>query len=157
MDATKKTNKNDSRDESQSQKFMDDIIGSVSKFVNSGQNRIKKSIENIKNINLLSNDWIEEALKMLSNPISMDFLIDGVPKVFYDIFNSENEIALIIEIPNISKEDIAIKSHYKTIKIYIKNYLIEKIDLSKYLKKSIKLKNITTSYQSHILNLIIKT
>jgi len=155
LDGAKKTSKTESREENRAQKLINDVISSISKFINTGQIRIKKSIENIKNINLLSNDWIEDALNMLSNPISMDFLIDGVPKVFYDIFQKENQIAILIEIPNVSKEDISIKSRYKTIKVYIKNYLIEKIDLSKHLKTSIKMKNITTSYKGHILTIII--
>ncbi|MHA1230743.1 MAG: Hsp20/alpha crystallin family protein [Candidatus Helarchaeota archaeon] len=131
------------------------IILSIGRMINESQKKIRKTIENIKNFDILSNEWLG-ILSMLSNPISLDFLIDGIPKVFYDVFDYENDIEVIIDIPNISKEDIQIKVHYKTIKIYVKNYLIERIDLSKYLKRSIKVKNVSCQYEGRILKINIK-
>ncbi|MBD3228731.1 MAG: hypothetical protein GF329_11150 [Candidatus Lokiarchaeota archaeon] len=131
------------------------FITSIEKMIDNGQKRIKKSILTIKNNNILNIDWLD-VMSVLSSPISLDFLIDGIPKVYYDIFEKEDELLIAIDVPNISKEDLKIKTRYKTIKIYIKDYLVKKIKLHDYLKKSIKVKNVNCQFKGRILRIIIK-
>ncbi|MHA1271569.1 MAG: Hsp20/alpha crystallin family protein [Candidatus Helarchaeota archaeon] len=135
--------------------FINKVITTVGKVINDSKKRVKNAINNIKKIDFFNWDWIE-ILSIISNPIDMDFLIDGIPKVFYDVFDYEDDLEVIIDIPNVEKENIKITAHYKTMKIYVKNYLIEKINLSKYLKRSIKIKNINSKFEGRILKIKIK-
>ena len=129
------------------------VFSTIGKIINNGQERVKKSFDNLKNINF-NTDWVE-ILSTLSNPIAMDFLIDGIPKIFYDIFDYENNLEIVIDFPNVSKEIIKMKTHYKSIKIYIKDYFIKEINLKQYLKKSIKIKDISCQYEGRVLKIQI--
>jgi len=130
------------------------LISTTRKFINDSQKKLKRTFENLKISEFFNTDWVQ-VLSILSNPIAMDFMIDGIPKIFYDVFDYDDDIEIIIDIPNVPKENIQIKTHYKTIKIYVKEYLIEKIDLSKYLKRGIKVKNVNCQYEGRILKIKI--
>ncbi|TFF86360.1 MAG: hypothetical protein EU551_01725 [Promethearchaeota archaeon] len=131
------------------------VIENIEKAINDGQKKIKDSLNKLKNSNILESDWLS-ILSITSNPIRMDFLIEGIPQVYYDIFDNQDEVEIVLDISDVAKEDIRIKTRYKTIKVYIKDYLVKKIDLKKYLKKSIRVKNVNCQYKGRILKIRIK-
>jgi HSP20 family molecular chaperone IbpA len=131
------------------------LIENIEKTINDGQKKVKDSLNKLKNSNILESDWIS-ILSVTSNPIMMDFLIEGIPQVYYDVFDNDEVVEIVLDISDVAKEDIRIRTRYKTIKIYIKDYLVKKIDLKKYLKKSIRVKNVNCQYKGRILKIRIK-
>ncbi|TFF88600.1 MAG: hypothetical protein EU549_02720, partial [Promethearchaeota archaeon] len=65
---------NDIENDDKDSNMMNKIISSIEKMIDSGQKRVKKSIDVIKNNKILNIDWLD-ILSLLSHPISLDFLI----------------------------------------------------------------------------------